>query len=432
MTKAYHPLFHQFRFLKKSFAAIITLGTGSSLGPEGPAVEIGANLSRLITDIFPPKRPPSNEADPKEYSLQQRRLLLACGTAAGVSAGFNAPLAGAFFVLEILQQTFSSIDKTRYREATQQTTVPPSVEAIITPTLTASGSVSAILLSSVLSALVCQALLGEHLHLALKDYSINTPLLELPLYLLLGATSGLAAFVFTQMTKASQSLFQGKLGPEFLRRRFARMPPLAKPALGGLICGVIGLVFPQILFNGFDTINIALANRMLPTLLLLQLLGIKMLTTAVAAGSGLVGGTFAPSLFLGGMVGASFHNIASWLFENAAHHGTSITLASPILQMADLPAYTMVGAATVLAAVFRAPLTASLLLFEMTRDYGAILPLMASTGVAAVVGDILEAKQELVVSGEVDDTDGAEDKDKTFLKEKADPGAADGFANGTS
>jgi len=133
---------------------------------------------------------------------------------------------------------------------------------------------------------------------------------------------------------------------------------------------------------------------MLPTLLLLSLLGMKMLTTAVAAGSGLVGGTFAPSLFLGGMVGASFHNIVSWLFENAAHHGTSVTLASPMMQMGGLPAYTMVGAATVLAAVFRAPLTASLLLFEMTRDYGAILPLMAGCGVASVVGDILEAKQE--------------------------------------
>lgn len=132
---------------------------------------------------------------------------------------------------------------------------------------------------------------------------------------------------------------------------------------------------------------------MLPTFLLLALFGVKTMTTAVAAGSGLVGGTFAPSLFLGGMVGASFHNIASWLLENAANHGT-ITLASPMLQMADLPAYTMVGAATVLAAMFRAPLTASLLLFELTRDYGAILPLMASTGVASMVGDILDVKRE--------------------------------------
>ena len=101
------------------------------------------------------------------------------------------------------------------------------------------------------------------------------------------------------------------------------------------------------------------------------------------------------------MVGASFHNIASKFFSHAAQHGSGIALASPMLQMADLPAYTVVGAATVLAAVFRAPLTASLLLFEMTRDYGAILPLMACSGVASVVGDILEAKQELVVAGTV-------------------------------
>ena len=413
-SAAYHPIFYQFRFLKKTLAAIITLGTGSSLGPEGPAVEIGANLSRLITDIFPARKPPTNEADPREYNLQQRRLLLACGTAAGVSAGFNAPLAGAFFVLEIVQAAFTSIDKNRYKEVVElgSSAMPSaSLDMIITPTLTATGSVSAILLSSVLSALVCKSLLGEHLHLALTPYSMTTPLLELPLYLLLGVTSGLAAFVFTQLTEASSSLFRGKLGPKVLRRLFAKMPPVAKPALGGLICGLVGLVFPQILFNGFDTLNVALANRTLPTLLLLQLLGMKMLLTAVSAGSGLVGGTFAPSLFLGGMVGASFHNIASGFFATAAQHGSGVFLATPMLQMADLPAYTMVGAATVLAAVFRAPLTASLLLFEMTRDYGAILPLMASSGVASIVGDILEAKQELVVAGTVTgDTDRGEEE----------------------
>jgi len=397
---AVHPLFQQFRFLKKSLAAVVTLGTGSSLGPEGPAVEIGANLSRLIMDIFPPKAPPKYEQNQKEYALQQRRLLLACGAAAGVSAGFNAPLAGVFFVLEIVQLAFASLDSKRFKEAANQSTAYylQSLETVPTPTLASSGSLSAILVSSVISALVCQSLLGSHLHLALKGYNMNTPLLELPLYFLLGAMSGLAGFVFTQMTKTSHAMFQGKWGPKRLRHFFERLTPLAKPAIGGLICGLVGLVFPQILFNGFDTLNIALANRMLPSLLLVQLLGIKMATTAIAAGSGLVGGTFAPSLFHGGMIGALFHNVASSIFESASHHGTSISLASPMLQISGLPAYTMVGAATVLAANFRAPLTATLLLFEMTRDYGAILPLMAGTGIASVVGDILEAKQELSMS----------------------------------
>lgn len=245
---------------------------GCSLGPEGPSVEIGMNLSRLIMDIFPTRTAPNvddnapdKEAKVREYALQQRRLLLACGAAAGVSAGFNAPIAGAFFALEIMQQAFTSIDKNRGEtEVTTTTTTMPmattdqvvstvaTTSAVNTPTLTASGSISAILLSSVLSALVCQSLLGEHLHLALKDYALNTPLLELPLYLLLGATSGLAAFLFSQATNASRALFQGKFGPGFLRRRFERLSPLAKPALGGLFCGLVGLVFPQVLFSGFD------------------------------------------------------------------------------------------------------------------------------------------------------------------------------------
>lgn len=93
---------------------------------------------------------------------------------------------------------------------------------------------------------------------------------------------------------------------------------------------------------------------------------------------GLVGGTFAPSLFFGGMLGASFHNVFELFFQNYGHG------------LADVPAYAMIGSASVLAALFRAPLTASLLLFECTREYEIILPLMASAGLASVVADMLE------------------------------------------
>lgn len=386
---SYRPFLHQFRFIKKMLASVITLGTGCSLGPEGPSVEIGMNLARLTMDIAPPKNESSMMG-----KQQQARLLLACGAAAGVSAGFNAPLAGAFFALEIMQNNFKSIDNKANTSINDPKTESSSP-------LSGSSSMSAVLLSSVLSALVCQMLMGEHLLLALSgSYSLKTPLLELPLYLLLGAISGATAFLFTEAMNLSKTVFQGdvrmlnssKTATFLLKHNpIRRLPSIFKPAVGGLTCGLIGLALPQVLFNGYDTINAVLSNRMLPTTLLMALLGVKMLLTAISAGSGLVGGTFAPSLFLGGMVGASFHNVVSWLFVNAAHHGT-ITLSSPLMQIADLPAYTMVGSATVLAAVFRAPLTASLLLFELTRDYGTILPLMASSGVASVVGDILESK----------------------------------------
>jgi H+/Cl- antiporter ClcA len=162
-----------------------------------------------------------------------------------------------------------------------------------------------------------------------------------------------------------------------------------KPVVGGALCGVVGMFYPQILFFGYETLNALLANNTLSTSLVLSLLGVKMIMTALSAGSGLVGGTFAPSLFLGAMTGAAFHNIMSSLLVFAIHPGSSL---GP--ELADIPAYAMVGAASVLAALFRAPLTASLLLFELTRDYDVILPLMASAGVASLVGDVLDEKLE--------------------------------------
>ena len=109
----------------------------------------------------------------------------------------------------------------------------------------------------------------------------------------------------------------------------------------------------------------------------------------MSAGSGLIGGTFAPALFLGAMTGAAFHNAFSGLLDGALG-GQFAFLPG----MADLPAYTMIGSASVLAALFRAPLTASMVLFELTRDYDVILPLMVSAGLGSLVGDILDNKFE--------------------------------------
>jgi H+/Cl- antiporter ClcA len=208
--------------------------------------------------------------------------------------------------------------------------------------------------------------------------------------MMLGAASGGVAFLFSQSANLAQSFFKGEVGPKRFSKRIGNLPAISKPMFGGLFCGLVGLAFPQVLFGGYSVLNELLANNVLPTSLLLGLLALKTATTAVAAGSGLVGGTFAPTLFLGGMTGAAFHNIAGALFKQPVH--SSVTLAIPALMMADVPAYTMMGAASVLAAVFRAPLTACLLLFELTRDYNVILPVMASCGVASVVGDILDYK----------------------------------------
>mmetsp|Transcript_7913 Transcript_7913/g.12120 ORF Transcript_7913/g.12120 Transcript_7913/m.12120 type:complete len:561 (-) Transcript_7913:1305-2987(-) len=357
-------------FLRKALAAICTLGTGCSLGPEGPSVEIGMAMGTNIFR-FPSKGKAINER------RDRSRLLLACGAAAGVSAGFNAPIAGVFFALEIVQGAFRA-------GLGKQETV-----ATATP-----GNMSAILISSVLAALTAKTVLGDHAVFELSAYTLPTPFSELPLYLMLGAVSGIVAFVFSEAAKISKKLFDGELGPGGLRRVARNLPNPAKPMIGGLFCGIVGLAFPQILFFGYETLNGLLANSSLPLTLTLSLLAVKIITTAVSAGSGLVGGTFAPSLFLGGMVGASFHNIMARFFQIIAIPGGEMLTAagSPIFQLADVPAYAMVGSASVLAALFRAPLTASLLLFELTRDYDVIVPLMASAGVGSLVSDAVEKK----------------------------------------
>lgn len=139
-----------------------------------------------------------------------------------------------------------------------------------------------------------------------------------------------------------------------MQSTFKTIPHFWKPALGGLLCGLIAIPFPQILFFGYETLD-ALLNDLLQdsASLLLSLLGVKMIATALAAGSGLVGGTFAPSLFFGSMIGAAFHQATADLLPPEYLQG-----------LVDSPAYAMVGAGSVLAALFRAPLTARLLLLN--------------------------------------------------------------------
>ena len=379
------------RFLRKPLAAIFTLGTGNSLGPEGPSVEVGMAISRICMSSSTSSTSSSvgTETDAETVArIQRNRLLLSAGASAGVSAGFNAPLAGVFFSLEILQQSLPPLKPLPIASSTISDDIGNSKwfqQANNDYLSTGTGSITAVLIASVLSALVSRVYLGESLALSVPSYELNTPLVELPMYLLLGVTSGVVAGLFTFCAQLSKAFFDGKAGPKFVQGGMRLLPKWSKPILGGLTCGVVGLVYPQILFFGYETLNTLLANNSMTTDVILTLLAVKIFTTAVAAGSGLVGGTFAPSLFLGGMVGALFHDVIANMFL-VAHE-------SPFA-LADVQAYALVGAAGVLAALFKAPLTASLLLFELTRDYEVLLPALASAGVGSVIGDIVEKALE--------------------------------------
>ncbi|AXY68448.2 chloride channel protein [Thermosynechococcus sichuanensis E542] len=312
------------RPIAKTLAAAISLGTGASLGPEGPSVEVGANIGILLGQAL-------------KVSRERQKLLLGAGAAAGLAAGFNAPIAGVFFALEVVLGT------------TFETT-----------------AVSVVLLAAVISALITQIGLGSQPAFDLPAYEVRSSL-ELPLYLGLGLLAYGVAIAYTQLLQWLPQAFQGKIPPmQFL----GRLPLPLRPLVGGLCVGLVALYLPQVLGIGYETVEAILRDVNFSLGLLLILLVAKMVLTAVSLGSGLVGGIFAPALFLGASLGAAYGKVLPILLPMFAN-----SIAAPA-------AYATVGMAAVLAASVNAPLTAILLLFEMTRDYRIILPLMAAVGLS--------------------------------------------------
>lgn len=332
--------------IMKLLACVATLGTGNSLGPEGPAVEIGATVARLGSAGSPPGR----DLD------RQRRLLLA-GTAAGVAAGFNAPIAGVFFALECTQEYLPNIG--------------PRLRT----------SIASVLLCSVVSALTADVLLHEELALKTAETTLAFTPQQLPLFLGLGFFSGVVALLFKQMLAIAPKAYDKKRGP----LRF--IPPALRPLFFGLFCGGVGLLCPQILFFGYETLDgiIRTGGGDSSPIALLGLLALKSFMTAGSLASGLVGGTFAPSLFLGAALGAAYHKLALAALLPIGF--------GPLL--GDGPAFAMVGAASVLAALFRAPLTAILLLFELTRDYNVVVVAAASAGLAGLISEVWRQREEI-------------------------------------
>jgi len=313
----------------KMVAASISLGSGASLGPEGPSVEIGAYFSLLLGKAL-------------QVSQERRRLLLSAGAAAGLAAGFNAPIAGVFFALEVVSRT----------------------------TFAASAA-SAVLLSAVVAAWIAQIGLGSQPAFALPAYEVRS-LMELPLYVGLGLLASGVSMLYVRSLKFSQRCFQGEVTGF---RWLAKIPQPLHPVMGGLCLGIVALWLPQILGVGYETVESMLQDVQFPLPLVVSLLVVKLLMTALSFGSGFVGGVFAPALFLGASLGAMY--------------GKVLAIALPMLQdyIASPPAYAMVGMAAVLAASVRAPLTAILLLFELTHDYRIVLPLMTAVGLSIWLSD---------------------------------------------
>jgi len=310
----------------KSLASAICIGSGGSAGREGPIVQIGSALGSTLGQLL-------------RLPERRIRLLVACGAAGGISATFNAPIAGVIFALEVILREF------------------------------AASSFGFVVFSSVTAAAVSRAILGNHPSFSVPSYTLVSAW-ELLLYLALGLLAGIISLAFVKMLYGTEAVFDRWRFPEYL-----------KPMLGGLMIGALGVAFPQVFGTGYGPQPLGGSTGPLDLVLLAKLgIGLtaaltllKIIATSLTIGSGGSGGVFAPSLFVGAMLGSTFGQITH-------HFWPQITAGSG--------AYALVGMGAVFAGAARAPITSVLILFEMTGDYRIILPMM----IAVVTSSLLSQR----------------------------------------
>ncbi|MBD3287717.1 CBS domain-containing protein [candidate division KSB1 bacterium] len=298
----------------KSLASAITIGTGGSVGREGPIVQIGSAIGSTIGQWI-------------KVSPERLKVLVGCGAAAGIAATFNAPIAGAFFALEVILGNFALL------------------------------SFSPIIISSVLATAVSRAFLGDYPAFIVPEYSLVS-VWEILLYVILGIITGGVAVGFSRMVYKFEDFFDSIKIPEYL-----------KTPIGGAVIGLMIIFFPYVYGVGYEAIDLALSGNML-WYAAFVLIFLKLFATSITLGSGGSGGIFAPSLFLGAVTGSAFGDLVGYLFP-------SIT--------ADSGAYAMVGMGAVVAGATHAPITSILILFELTGDYKIILALMVACTISTIM-----------------------------------------------
>ncbi|MEO3989965.1 H(+)/Cl(-) exchange transporter ClcA [Pseudocitrobacter cyperus] len=305
-----------------------TLGAGMVLGREGPTVQIGGNIGRMIGDIF------------RMRSAEARHTLLATGAAAGLSAAFNAPLAGILFIIEEMRSQF------RYNLV--------SIKAVFT--------------GVIMSSIVFRIFNGETPVIEVGKLT-NAPVNTLWLYLVLGMIFGIVGPIFNTLVLRTQDMFQRIHGGEIKKW------VLVGGLIGGL-CGVLGLIEPAAAGGGFNLIPIAAAGNYSVGLLLFIFIA-RVLTTLLCFSSGAPGGIFAPMLALGTLLGTAFGMAAMNIFPG--YHLEAGTFA-------------IAGMGALMAASVRAPLTGIVLVLEMTDNYQLILPMIITCLGATLLAQFLGGK----------------------------------------
>ncbi len=304
----------------KSLASALCIGSGGSVGREGPIVQIGSALGSAAGQFT-------------QVSESQLRLLVACGAAGGISATFNAPIAGVFFALELILRNFET------------------------------RSFGLVVLSSVTADAIGRAAFGSHPFLSLPTFNFSSPV-ELVLYAGLGVIAMAVGLVFVRVLY---------VGEDMADRLWAGRPEWLRPAAGGVLLGLLLLAVPEMYGVGYPVLQWAVAGHYV-VLALLGLLAAKILATSLTMWIGGSGGVFAPSLFMGAMLGSAYGMVVHHLLPHLA---------------AAAGAYGLVGMGAVFAAAARAPITALLIIFELTGDYRIILPLMFAIVVATTLSNLV-------------------------------------------
>lgn len=291
--------------LLRSLSSMCTIASGGSIGREGSMIQLAALCSSLAGQWL-------------RFDPARLRLLVACGAAAGITSAYNAPIAGAVFVTEIV---LGSI---------------------------AMHSFGPILVASVTANIMMRELAGYAPPYAMPVFPAVSGA-EIILFIGLGILAGVLAPRLLQLLDLARRLF-GR----------SKLPLPARLGVGGLLVGLLSLLMPEIWGNGYEVVN-ALLHNPWPWTMLLAVLVLKVAATAMTVGSGAIGGIFTPTLFFGAVVGCLFGQLAQALWPAAT--------SAPF-------AYAIVGMGAFLAAATSAPLMAILMIFEMTLSYEVMLPLI--------------------------------------------------------
>lgn len=299
----------------KFITCALAIGSGQSLGPEDPSLQIGAGFASLLGRKL-------------ELSREKVRLIAPVGAAAGLAAAFNAPISAVLFVIEEVIGNWSA------------------------------GVLGAVVLSAVSSVVILRGFLGGAPLFRIPPVQLVHPS-ELLAYAVLGVAGGGASLLFTQLIA-------------YFRPRLQNLPKWTywvQPAAAGLLVGIIGLRFPQVMGAGYAIIDQAMHNQYVWQMLAI-LAALKILATTISFVSGTPGGMFAPTLFIGAMLGGAVGAVEHHFFPSLS---------------GSLGAYCLVGMGTLFAGFLRVPMTSVFMVLEVSGNYSVIIPVMISNTIAYLI-----------------------------------------------